>query len=62
MVRLVARMRAVQSPVQSEQPRDDVDLHLHVALGLVIGTAVSFSGVVLALGAIITPTKFVPRE
>ena len=38
---------------------DDQD----VALGLVIGTAVSFSGIVLALGAIITPTKFsVPRE
>jgi cation:H+ antiporter len=34
-----------------------------VALGLVIGTAVSFSGIVLALGAIITPTTFsVPRE
>jgi cation:H+ antiporter len=38
---------------------DDQD----VALGLVIGTAVSFSGIVLALGAIITPTRFsVPRE
>jgi cation:H+ antiporter len=38
---------------------DDQD----VALGLVIGTAVSFSGIVLALGAIIAPTKFsVPRE
>ena len=34
-----------------------------VALGLVIGTAVSFSGVVLAIGAILTPTRFtVPRE
>jgi cation:H+ antiporter len=34
-----------------------------VALGLVIGTAVSFSGVVLALGAIIAPTTFsVPRR
>jgi cation:H+ antiporter len=38
---------------------DDQD----VALGLVLGTAVSFSGVVLALGAILTPTTFnVPRE
>jgi cation:H+ antiporter len=35
----------------------------NVALGLVLGTAVSFTGVVLALGAILTPTKFdVPRE
>jgi cation:H+ antiporter len=34
-----------------------------VALGLVIGTAVSFSGIVLALGAILTPTRFtIPRE
>jgi len=34
-----------------------------VALGLVIGTAVSFSGIVLALGAILTPTTFrIPRE
>jgi cation:H+ antiporter len=34
-----------------------------VALGLVIGTAVSFSGIVLAIGAILTPTTFsVPRE
>ena len=34
-----------------------------VALGLVLGTAVSFTGVVLALGAILTPTKFdVPRD
>jgi len=34
-----------------------------VALGLVIGTAVSFSGIVLALGAILAPTEFsVPRE
>jgi cation:H+ antiporter len=34
-----------------------------VALGLVIGTAVSFSGIVLALGAILTPTQFsIPRE
>ena len=34
-----------------------------VALGLVLGTAVSFTGVVLALGAILTPTRFdVPRE
>ena len=38
---------------------DDQD----VALGLVIGTAVSFSGIVLALGAILTPTTFsIPRE
>jgi cation:H+ antiporter len=38
---------------------DDQD----VALGLVIGTAVSFSGIVLALGAILGPTTFsVPRE
>ena len=29
-----------------------------VALGLVLGTAVSFTGVVLALGAILTPTHF----
>jgi cation:H+ antiporter len=35
----------------------------NVALGLVLGTAVSFSGIVLALGAIFTPTQFtVPRE
>jgi cation:H+ antiporter len=34
-----------------------------VALGLVIGTAVSFSGIVLALGAILTPTEFhIPRD
>ena len=34
-----------------------------VALGLVIGTAVSFSGIVLALGAILAPTTFsIPRE
>jgi cation:H+ antiporter len=34
-----------------------------VALGLVLGTAVSFSGIVLALGAILTPTEFnIPRE
>ena len=34
-----------------------------VALGLVLGTAVAFSGVVLALGAMLTPTKFdVPRD
>ena len=34
-----------------------------VALGLVLGTAVSFTGVVLALGAILTPTQFdIPRE
>lgn len=34
-----------------------------VALGLVLGTAVSFSGIVLALGAIFTPTQFsIPRE
>jgi cation:H+ antiporter len=34
-----------------------------VALGLVIGTAVSFSGIVLAIGAILTPTTFrIPRE
>jgi cation:H+ antiporter len=33
------------------------------ALGLVLGTAVSFTGVVLALGAILTPTRFdIPRE
>ena len=38
---------------------DDQD----VALGLVLGTAVSFSGIVLALGAILTPTTFsIPRE
>jgi cation:H+ antiporter len=38
---------------------DDQD----VALGLVIGTAVSFSGIVLALGAILAPTTFsIPRE
>ena len=35
----------------------------NVALGLVLGTAVSFTGVVLALGAILTPTTFdVPRD
>ena len=34
-----------------------------VALGLVLGTAVSFSGVVLALGAIFTPTEAqIPRD
>jgi cation:H+ antiporter len=34
-----------------------------VALGLVLGTAVSFSGVVLAIGAILTPTQFtIPRD
>jgi cation:H+ antiporter len=34
-----------------------------VALGLVLGTAVSFTGVVLALGAILTPTRFdIPRD
>ena len=34
-----------------------------IALGLVLGTAVAFSGVVLALGAILTPTKVnVPRD
>jgi cation:H+ antiporter len=34
-----------------------------VALGLVLGTAVSFSGVVLALGAILTPTRVnIPRD
>ena len=34
-----------------------------VALGLVLGTAVSFTGIVLALGAILTPTQFhIPRE
>jgi cation:H+ antiporter len=34
-----------------------------VALGLVLGTAVSFSGIVLALGAILTPTRFnIPRD
>jgi cation:H+ antiporter len=34
-----------------------------VAHGLVLGTAVSFSGIVLALGAILTPTQFnIPRE
>ena len=38
---------------------DDQD----VALGLVLGTAVSFSGIVLALGAIIAPARFhMPRE
>jgi cation:H+ antiporter len=35
----------------------------NVALGLVLGTAVSFSGIVLALGAILTPTQFhIPRD
>jgi cation:H+ antiporter len=35
----------------------------NVALGLVLGTAVSFTGIVLALGAILTPTQFdIPRE
>ncbi len=34
-----------------------------VALGLVLGTAVSFTGIVLALGAILTPTRFtIPRQ
>ena len=34
-----------------------------VALGLVLGTAVSFSGIVLALGAIFTPTEAqIPRD
>src|SRR4051794_40647373 len=34
-----------------------------VALGLVLGTAVSFTGVVLALGAILAPTRFdIPRD
>jgi cation:H+ antiporter len=34
-----------------------------VALGLVIGTAVSFTGIVLALGAILTPARFtIPRD
>ena len=34
-----------------------------VALGLVLGTAVSFTGVVLALGAILTPTQCnIPRD
>ena len=34
-----------------------------VALGLVLGTAVSFTGIVLALGAILAPTQFnIPRE
>src|SRR4051812_10300247 len=34
-----------------------------VALGLVLGTAVSFTGVVLAMGAILTPTRFeIPRD
>ena len=34
-----------------------------VALGLVLGTAVSFTGIVLALGAIFTPTRFdIPRD
>lgn len=38
---------------------DDQD----VALGLVLGTAVSFGGVVLALGAILAPTRFtIPRN
>ena len=38
---------------------DDQD----VALGLVLGTAVSFSGIVLALGAILAPASFrMPRE
>jgi cation:H+ antiporter len=35
----------------------------NVALGLVLGTAVSFTGIVLALGAILTPTRFdIPRD
>ena len=35
----------------------------NVALGLVLGTAVSFSGIVLALGAILAPTEFtIPRD
>ena len=35
----------------------------NVALGLVLGTAVLFTGIVLALGAILTPTRFdIPRE
>jgi cation:H+ antiporter len=34
-----------------------------VALGLVLGTAVSFTGIVLALGAILTPTRIdIPRD
>ena len=34
-----------------------------VALGLVLGTAVSFTGVVLAVGAILTPTQIdIPRD
>ena len=35
----------------------------NVALGLVLGTAVSFTGIVLALGAILTPTRIdIPRD
>ncbi len=41
----------------------NVDGNQNVALGLVLGTAVSFSGIVLALGAILTPTQFdIPRD
>ncbi|HEY6761814.1 MAG TPA: hypothetical protein VI318_20105 [Baekduia sp.] len=41
----------------------NIDNEQSVALGLVLGTAVSFSGIVLALGAILTPTRFnVPRD
>jgi cation:H+ antiporter len=41
----------------------NLDDEQDVALGLVLGTAVSFSGIVLALGAILTPTRFeIPRE
>jgi cation:H+ antiporter len=41
----------------------NIDNEQNVALGLVLGTAVSFSGIVLALGAILTPTRFnVPRD
>src|SRR4051794_37378830 len=41
----------------------NVDNEQSVALGLVLGTAVSFSGIVLALGAILAPTEFnIPRE
>lgn len=41
----------------------NLDGEQDVALGLVLGTAVSFSGIVLALGAILTPTRFeIPRE
>jgi cation:H+ antiporter len=50
---------------------DDITLGLafnlegfsHVALGIVFGTAISFSGVVLALGALLVPSRIkIPRD